>query len=72
MSIPKASPKDVPQIVPAIAHGSVDSVDDRGLRTQYHLSNLPSRLGAEFDAWEQASDEDCVVLGTSWIDEDNS
>ncbi len=59
MSLTLTIPDEMARDARAIARDSGDTVEGLLLRAlQAHFPPLPPDLKAEFDAWEQASDED--------------
>ncbi len=65
-------PEDIARSAQSVAAGSSSSAEQLLLQAlQAHFPPISSELQAEFDAWEQASDEDMARLNTKvglgWI-----
>jgi len=65
-------PEDIALSVQSVAAGSSSSAEQLLLQAlQAHFPPISSELQAEFDVWEQASDEDMARLNTEagldWI-----
>jgi hypothetical protein len=65
-------PDEIAQSALSVASGSATSAEQLLLQAlQAHFPPISNELQAEFDAWEQASDEDMARLNTEagldWI-----